>query len=343
MKVLITRTDRLGDVVLSLPAIAWLKARRPAWELHALVAPAAVPLVENDPALARVWTWPDDAARLAGERYDAALLLVYDRRLAWRLRALGVSRRVGPWSRPSSWLLLDRGLRQRRSRGDRHERDYGVELAAALAGERDPGGLPLPRLAREASQRARGAAFRAAAAPGATVVAFVHPGSGGSALGWPAARFGAVAGELARRDGWRVFFTGGEGDRAAVAAAAAVAGAAVTSLVGRFDLRELLGVLSGGDLLIAPSTGPLHLAAALGLAAVGIMSPVPVQSAARWGPLGPRARAVSPPVDCPASLRCLGRKCRLWNCMDRVGEAAVVAAALDALATAADAPGRISP
>jgi ADP-heptose:LPS heptosyltransferase len=341
VKVLITRTDKLGDVVLSLPAIAWLKAHRTDWEIHALVASRAVPLVEHDPALARVWTWPDDAPRLAAARFDAAVLLVYDRAVAAHLRRIGVRRRVGPLSRWTSWLLLSCGVWQRRSRGGRHERDYNVGLVAALAREEAGGEFAAPRLALSGAQRKAGRRFRATAAPGAAVVAFVHAGSGGSALGWPPERFGAVAARLAARDGWRLFLTGGESDGEAVAAAAAAAGPAVTSLAGRYDLRELLGVLSGGDLMVAPSTGPLHLAAALGLAAVGVMSPVPVQSAERWGPLGPRARSVAPDVLCPARLACLGPRCRLWNCLETVGVDTVVAAAIDAVAVAGDTDGRL--
>ncbi len=340
MKVLVARTDKLGDVVLSLPAIAWLKGRRPDWELHALVAARAVPIVEHDPGLARVWTWPADAPRLGAERFDAAVLLVYDRAVAAHLWRIGVRRRVGPLSRWTSWLLLSHGVRQHRSAGGRHERDYNVGLVAALAREPARGDLPVPRLALGGAQREAGRRFRAEAAPGAGVVAFVHPGSGGSALGWPPERFGAVAARLAARDGWRLFLTGGEQDGAAVAAAAAAAGPAVTSLAGRYDLRGLLGALSGGDLMVAPSTGPLHLAAALGLAAVGVMSPVPVQSAERWGPLGPRARSVAPDVACPARLACLGPRCRLWNCMETVGVEAVIAAALDATGAAGEKDGR---
>ncbi len=339
MKVLVARTDKLGDVVLSLPALAWLAAARPRWELHALVAPAAAPLVERAPGAAAVRLWPDDAPRLAAERYDAAVLLCFDAGLAAHLRAIGVRPRVGPLSKPASWRLLDRGVWQRRSRSRRHERDLNVDLVARLAGERpDAAALPMPRLGLSPAQAEAGRRFRRDEAGGAPFVAFVHPGSAGSALAWPPARFGAVARRLAAREGWRVFLTGGPDDAAAVAAAAAAAGPDVVSLAGRHDLSGFLGLLAGGDLLVGPSTGPLHMAAALGLAAVGVYPPVPVQSPARWGPLGPHAVALAPDVACPGRLDCRGEGCRLWNCLDRIGEQAVAAAAAEA--TGARAAGR---
>lgn len=376
MKILVARTDKLGDVVLALPVFAWLRARRPDWQLHAVVAPGCVPLVENDPAVARVWTWegadggrggasgdagggagggadagetgPTEAggggppaaagaapaaplpAALATERFAAALLLRYDAALARCLRRHGVSPRVGPLSKWSSWLVLDRGVWQRRSRGGWHESEYNLRLARALAGaERDEGAgrfAPVPRLALSAAQRERGRRFRAEEAGGADTVAFVHPGSGGSALNWPPERFGEVAARLAAA-GWRVFLTGGPADGESVRRAAAAAGPGVVNAGGRWDLREFLGVLSGGDVLVGPSTGPLHMAAALGLAVAGVYPPLPVQSIGRWGPRGESVRAVAPALDCPARLACRGDRCRHWNCLESIGVPDVVALA----------------
>ena len=93
MKVLVTRTDRLGDLVLSLPVFAALKNACPDWEIHAMVAPGAVPLVENDPHLSRVWTWREDLSTAAEQElgdalrtvgFDAAVMLQYRRQLAKR-------------------------------------------------------------------------------------------------------------------------------------------------------------------------------------------------------------------------------------------------------------------
>jgi len=342
VRLLVCRTDRLGDLVLSLPVFSRLKAALPGCEIHALAAPAAAALVESDPSVDRVLIWDPAAAELASAMiaaagYDAALMLLYRRDVAWSLRRAGVPHLVGPLSKPSSWLLLNGGMRQRRSRADRHERDYNLELAGRLiellGGEADPPGWnPTPRLHAAQKQIETGRLFRLAEAPGADVVAFIHPGMGGSALNWPPSRFAAVAGELASRPGWRVFLTGGPADRAVTAEVAAQCGAAVVDLTGRFDLRTFIGVLAAGDLIIAPSTGPLHMAAALGLAAVGVYPPLPVQSPRRWGPLGPRAVALAPEVACPESLRCRGEECGHWNCLEMISVESVVAAAEAAVA-----------
>ena len=335
MKVLVTRTDRLGDLVLSLPVFGWLNRARPDWELHAMVAPGAVPLVQHHPGIARVWTWTDrdDHAGLAEELnavgFDAAVLLQYRRQLARLLRRAGIPRRYGPRSKLTSWFLLNRGVRQQRSRSRRHELDYNLELVQRLAPEADTLADGHPGLYLSEEQRRRGERFRAEQAPDARRVVFVHPGSGGSALDWEPQRFAEVANGLARKDGWRVFVTGSEADRAVLDGVRPLLTPEVAVLAGRYDLPEFMGVLSGGDLMVGPSTGPLHIAAALGLAAVGLYPPVATMSPRRWGPRGPWVRTLEPPVACPARRVCTENRCPHYNCMTGIGTEEVLATAND--------------
>ena len=338
MKVLVTRTDRLGDLVLSLPALACLKAARPDWSLHVLVAPAAVPLVENDPAVAKVWTWaPGDLClrrellpALRREKFQAAVMLHYHDELADLLKKAGIPRRHGPLSKLGSWFRLNRGMIQNRSRCRHHEMEYNLQLARRLL-NKEAGQdceAPEPRLTLAEGQQELGREFRQREAPDARTVVFVHPGSGGSALDWQPERFAGVANSLAALPGFAVFITGAGGDADMVERVLPLLNPAVGNLLDRFGLRDFLGVLSAGDLMIAPSTGPLHLAAALGLAAVGLYPPVPTMSPDRWGPRGALARAVTPPVDCPAKRFCQGTRCGLHNCLSEIYERDVLDLAL---------------
>jgi ADP-heptose:LPS heptosyltransferase len=77
---------------------------------------------------------------------------------------------------------------------------------------------------------------------------------------------------------------------------------------------------------LGPSTGPLHLASALGLAAVGIYPPVPAMSPRRWGPRGRWNRVLVPEVACPGRHACRLERCPLYNCLDQVSVAAMLAA-----------------
>jgi ADP-heptose:LPS heptosyltransferase len=359
VKVLVARTDRLGDLVLSLPVFEDIKNRRPDWKLHALVAPGCVPLVENDPHIDAVWTWTGDEAgaeqadledRLRREHFAAVVILQYRKDLAVLMKKVGIPKRFGPLSKWSSWFLLNRGVWQSRSRGRRHEMEHNLLLARRLTegwrfrGRDRSTGFPEPRLHLTSGQHQIGRDFRQEEAPGAETVVFVHPGSGGSALDWEPDRFAGVANALARQPRWRVFITGAEADRAVVAALAPYLDRGIEIMVDRFSLREFMGVLSCGDLFIGPSTGPLHIAAAAGCATVGLYPPVATMGPDRWGPRGPLSRTLVPPVVCPARRFCLEAKCTLYNCMSRIFDEDVVEAGLEVVAAKrSSAPGIENP
>jgi len=339
VKVLVARTDRLGDLVVSLPAVTRLKRAHPSWEVHLMVAPGALPLVENEPGLDGLWTWSSDGdcdqrvleEKLRREDFDAVVLLQYRRELALLLRRAGIRRRYGPWSRWSSWFLLNRGSWQARSRGDRHEASYSLDLVRRLdpSGPREPA---LPRLRLSAEQRDAAVAFRAGPAAGAEVVVFVHPGSGGSSLNWAPENFVRVANALSQRPGWRIFVTGSGEDTARLAPARHLLAPGVGNLQDAYGLREFMGVLAAGDLFVGPSTGPLHMAAAFDLAVVGLFPPVPTMAPSRWGPQGRWCDTLVPDVACPARRTCKNERCSLHNCMERVVTDDVIETAVAAVA-----------
>ncbi|MGK5086220.1 glycosyltransferase family 9 protein, partial [Bdellovibrionota bacterium FG-2] len=81
-------------------------------------------------------------------------------------------------------------------------------------------------------------------------------------------------------------------------------------------LDFLAGLFSAMQVVVAPSTGPLHLAVALGKPVVSFYPPIRVQSAKRWGPL--LGEALSPDVSCGQDFRCLGSACPHYLCMELI-------------------------
>ena len=61
--------------------------------------------------------------------------------------------------------------------------------------------------------------------------------------------------------------------------------------------------ISKADGLIAASTGPLHLAAALGIHALGIYPPIRPMHPGRWAPVGPGAKVFVKSQYCEACRR----------------------------------------
>jgi ADP-heptose:LPS heptosyltransferase len=116
----------------------------------------------------------------------------------------------------------------------------------------------------------------------------IHPGSGGSAKDWPAERFGQAAWRIAEEFDAEIIVTGIAAERELCDRVLAICPGA-KDLCGGLDLAGMIDLLSGADLLLANSTGVLHIAAALDVAVVGFYPCTPSMSAGRWGPYTDRA------------------------------------------------------
>jgi ADP-heptose:LPS heptosyltransferase len=101
----------------------------------------------------------------------------------------------------------------------------------------------------------------------------LHPGAGDERRRWPPEKFAAVGDTLARV-GVRVVVVGIEEDRALISRVVEVMNREALNLCGRLSLGSLAGLLSRCTLVVSNDSGPLHLAAAVGTATVGIY----------WGP-----------------------------------------------------------
>ena len=133
----------------------------------------------------------------------------------------------------------------------------------------------------------------------------------------------ALAGEVVvalQRAGWDVVVTGPPGD----ATSATAGSVADRDLVGSTTLPELAGVLAGAACVVAPNTGPAHLAAAVGTPVVSLFSPVvPVE---RWAPWGvPTVVLGNQEAACRGTR---ARRCPVPGhpCLDGIRPAEVVAA-----------------
>jgi ADP-heptose:LPS heptosyltransferase len=147
----------------------------------------------------------------------------------------------------------------------------------------------------------------------------LHPGGRGSSLAWPIQHFVSLAEQLIGR-GVRVIVTGVAEEAELTAPVAAVEG--VFDLTGQTTLGELAWIYKECDSVVANSTGPLHLGAAVGTKVVGIYPAAQINSPVRWGPFGPGHMAFRGPVDnCP---KCIWEECPFYNCLELVPVSEVV-------------------
>lgn len=340
-KVLVVRPDRIGDVVLSTPVLEALKHHYPDAEIQMLVREAVAPVVEHNPHLSKVFLYRPDShhkgfsgfwrlvRELQGESFDIAITLQAKFSVSLALLLAGIRYRVGPYSKWYSYLCFNRGTRQRRSAVEMHEADYNLMLLRKL-GIRSPSRRFEPYITVDADAKDRMRAYvRGLGIIDGTPFVVVHPGMGGSALNWPEGYYVDLVSRLAGR-GIQVVVTGGIHEKALVERVLAAVGQRVPqskaySFLGansNSGLADMIALLSLSHVVVAPSTGPLHIAAALGKHTVSFYPPIKVQSAIRWGPYSAddgRHQVLVPDALCSQDFKCAGRKCHFYFCMERLG------------------------
>lgn len=294
-RVLVCRTDALGDLVLTLPLVAALKREFPDAQVDLLVRPYAASLGRLAVGVSEVLSWTDahaaapgsaGAALLKSGHYDAAVLAFPDAAVVKACQQAGIARRLGSGRRwHTLFRLTHRNWDGRRTSGG-HESWHGLRLLMPL-GIEPVGDFRHANLLR-------------APRPDATVESLLsscgrkpillHPGSHGSAGNWPAGQYAALALALAK-NGEAVGFTGTEEEGRAFQSHLPDH-PLIVSFFGACTLEQLVALQAGAGAVVASSTGPLHTAAALGIPVVGLYRDAAPQWARRWGPNGSSVHVV---------------------------------------------------
>lgn len=297
----IFRTDAIGDLILTLPMAFAVKARRPDAEVTFCVQEYTRPIAELCPAIDRVLAVPGRdvegavvslARRLRRERFDAAVFAYPRPLLALAAKMAGIPHRVGTAYRFYSFLFTSRHSEHRRE-SVLHESAYNLNLLQPLGVEEYTPQVPLLALPDEL--RLMAAEVLASIGLEGQRFVILHPGSMGSARDWDAASFGALGQLFTDTDpDLFVLVTGSAKEQSIVHAVIEHTGHRAVALPAPLPLEVFAAILGTAELVVANSTGPLHIASALDVPVVGLYPDEPAQSPRRWGPLGSKAVALTP-------------------------------------------------
>jgi lipopolysaccharide heptosyltransferase II len=346
-RILVTRVDLLGDVVLSLPAVRALRRAYPTARIDMLVLGATAGILEGQPEIDRVLTfdpyfWRSPAAllrpatwrhargmlaALRAARYDLAISISGD--IASILTRLsGARRRVGYAAEAYPFLLTD-AVPGGRYRARQHEVRYVLALAEAAGGIVTDGDALLSLAVRPEAARQMASSIRAErarrGARGPLVA--IHAGArNGQAKRWPPDRIASLAGRLVRELDALVVLTGAPSERPLAEAVLRQCSVPVTDLVGRTDLPQLVALLAASEVLVTGDSGPMHVACAVRTPVVALHGPT---DPALSGPTAPDAIVLRQALWCsPCYDASATAECRFSNpvCMKYLAPDAVFAA-----------------
>lgn len=302
-RVLLIRTDRMGDLLMTLPAVHSVRQGLPEAEITLLVQKGLEPLLEGHPDVDRLWIWDPaegqgwrailrSAVRLRAGRFDAAVVFNPTKLFHWACFLAGIPVRVG--YRRKAGMLLTASILDTKAQRNRHESDYNLELAGRLGIPAGKTALALPEreaIARQAKEllQAHGLLDHA----GGLVA--VHPWTSNPAKGWPLDSFWKLAGELQRR-GRAVVVIGGAEAVPQMESSIPALPPSVRNLVGQVPLGLLPSFLRRCALLISNDSGPIHVAAAVGTPVVAVAPRSHARLFERWRPLGKCTLLLDPEV-----------------------------------------------
>ncbi len=319
-RILVVRTDRIGDLVLATPLIRALRKSFPQAYLAALVSPYTRDVLLHNPYLDEIIVddpeiehqgvrgfWAQ-AANLRRHRFDTALLLLPTERLAWMLLAAGIKTRVSVGLKLYEVLTFMKTVSRHKYHPLRHEADYCLDLGRAIGAESDD---LTPEIVVSQEERARGReilyrqGYPRLNGLSSPKFIIIHPGTGKSSPNWKVDHYVTLARQCLTDPNLWIVLTGGAGEKELAQPFCGLNSRRVVNLIGRLSIRDTIGVISSASLLISASTGPMHLAAGLGVPTLSMFCRMDACSSQLWGALGNRADVVRPSKTY-CSTRCPG-------------------------------------
>jgi heptosyltransferase-3 len=319
-KIIISRTDSIGDVVLTFPMCWWIKQNFPGVELIYLGKEYTKSVIESCSAIDTFISWDEIKQMPSSEKMiffrglkaDSVIHVFPNKEIASLAKKAKIINRIGTSHRIFHFLTCNHKVDFSRKNSDLHEAQLNFELLRPLGLKSIPSWedisvnsdywnvekQDLPEKISNFIEINKN-------------VVILHPKSQGSAKEWPIENYMVLAKELVE-SGNQVIFTGteNEGDsfRAKIPSSPYI-----LDSTGKLSLKQLIYLISKSSGLVACSTGPLHIAGICGIHAIGLFSSRRPIHPGRWRPLGIQSKAIVYDPTCP-----LCAKKKECSCIEKI-------------------------
>ncbi len=294
-RILFIRSDRMGDVLMNLPAIRCLRQNYPKAWLTWMVDRSVAPLLRDHPDVDEIFEidnnkLQEDASyrrellnKVRKIHFDMGIASNAEKSFHWMLFRAGIPVRIG-WKRKWSFLL-NKTARDDKATANRHETESNLKLAS-LAGPRAWDGtwrLPLDSAAVSSVEKRLTKEFPDLEVP----VLAVHAGTSDPEKRWPAAKFATVCEKIMKSGRARIILIGGSEEEAQSRDLFSRLPDGARDWTGALNLKELSALLHAPRVktLLSVDSGPVHIAWLHGKPVVALYAKnTPGSSPMRWGP-----------------------------------------------------------
>lgn len=308
-KILIIRLDRVGDLILSTPAIRAVRQGYPHSRIDLLVGSYTRDLVVGNPCVDRVLVYKES---VLDKDYDAAIALHPGLTQNYLVFKSGARWRVG-YTGWGGGFFLTHPVKDDRAVRLRHEVVSALEVAGKIGCATQDVSLEISVTQKGENESRSFLQDQGIGANDPYVV--VHPGSRQAYIQWIPERFAQTADRIVRECGKRVILTGGPQEKELVSRVRGLMREEASCATG-LSLTGIVSLLKGACLFIGNCTGPMHVAAALHVPVVTIIGTKhPLDSYQAWGPWSTSSEVLHKDVECK---KCHPGNCSTFECMEAV-------------------------
>jgi ADP-heptose:LPS heptosyltransferase len=297
-RILISRPDRIGDVVLSTPIPRAIKKQFPGSYVAILLREYTKDLYLNNPYVDAIITIDDlleerttfftKAKEIHKYRFTHSLALLPNQTINYLLFCAGIKTRIGEGTRLYQFITFTKSVSRKNYIPLRHEADYCMDLARKIGVASNDLASEIFLSEDEASEIKT---LKEQFLQGKECLIGVHSSSGKSAPNLPIEKYRELILTLKEICNYRVVVT----DDLIPDDVKNIEGV-VYSNTG-LPLRESIKRFASLDCLISASTGPMHICAGLKVPTVSLFCPLTACSPLLWGPQGNKSIIIQPTQD----------------------------------------------
>lgn len=283
--VILSRTDSIGDVVLTLPMAGYLKQFFPKCKIIFLGRNYTRDVVAVSQHVDEFVSWDDVEAR-KNLKADCIIHVFPVKEIAQQAKQNGIKLRVGTTNRLFHWMTCNKLISLSRKNSPLHESQLNLKLLSFLNIATEVSLQEINNFYGFTNAESLEEKFRNLIDQSKTNV-ILHPKSKGSAREWGLENFSALIDSLDKNK-FKVFISGTK-DEGVLVKPLLEKHKDVVDLTGQLSLKQFISFINQADALVAASTGPLHIASALGKKAIGLFAPMRPIHPGRWMPVGEKA------------------------------------------------------
>lgn len=316
-KILIIRIDRVGDMIISTPAIRAVRNNYPDAEIHLLASIDNKDLIINNPNINKVLVYKNDSIE---NNYDMAIALNPGYIPNYLTFKSGAKIKLG-YTGQGGNIFLTHSIKDDRAENVRHEIDFGLELVALAGCETDNKETEVS-ITEEAEIYANNFFLQHNLNTTDLIIA-VHPGASQEYIRWSKEGFAKTADVLMAKYNAKVLILGSKSENQLLNDILSLM-KAKPIIINNLSLSQVVSVIKRCNIFLGNCSGPMHIAAALKIPVVVIMVSAVLDNYHYWGPRNEGDIILTKNLKCSY---CHPTDCTTYACIRLVSAEEVISAA----------------